>query len=407
MASRVPSRFRASRSVQSDPTQSDPTQSEVTPNPRLMPRPLARFRALATVAIATSALMAGVLVSAPATAEPRMTISQVEAKLHSLEEEAEAASERANTLQDEIDDVERGLTRTRKDVATAQQRVDELRGLLGQVANAQYQNGGVDPALELLLTGDASDVLGRASSLDQLARSQQQALNRIQAARNSLGQATDALDSQLARLRTLKAKQAAEKAAIDAAVGKAQRLLSQLKEEERKRIEAAEKRRREAALRASRAAARQATADRGNAGNDNGGNGGGGNGGGNGGGAPVYSGPASGRAATAVRVALAQVGKPYVYGATGPGAFDCSGLTGYAWRAAGVSLPRSSTSQYAAGRKVSKSSLQPGDLVYYYSPISHVGMYIGGGKIVHAANPRTDVGVTSLDSMPFVGATRP
>jgi cell wall-associated NlpC family hydrolase len=361
---------------------------------------------------------ATVIVSAPATAEPRLTIAQVEAKVHALEEEAEHAAERANALQDEVAAVQRGLGRSRKDVAAAQKRVDDLRELLGQVANAQYQNGGINPTLELLLTGDASDVLGRASSLDQLARSQSQSLQRIAAAQNSLEQATAGLDSQLVRLRSLQAKQAAERVTIDRSVRATQQLLNSLKAEERARLAAIEKARREAAIKeaAEREAARREAAARStrsetrSSENDDSsrsrsttkkrdGRGDGGT--------PAYDGPSSGRAGTAVSVALAQVGKPYVYAGNGPSVFDCSGLTTYAWRAAGVSLPRSSSTQYAAGRKVSKSSLQPGDLVYYYSPISHVGMYIGGGRIVHAANPRTDVNIASLDSMPYVGATRP
>lgn len=117
--------------------------------------------------------------------------------------------------------------------------------------------------------------------------------------------------------------------------------------------------------------------------------------------------PASGRAAAAVRAAMGQVGKAYVYGAAGPNAYDCSGLTMMAWGAAGVGLPHSSSAQYASGTKVSQSQLQPGDLVFYYSPISHVGMYIGNGMIVHAANPRSGVLVAGLHSMPYVGAVRP
>ena len=91
---------------------------------------------------------------------------------------------------------------------------------------------------------------------------------------------------------------------------------------------------------------------------------------------------------------MAQVGDAYVYGATGDNAFDCSGLTMRAWGAAGVGLPHSSSAQYGSGPHVSASDLQPGDLVFYYSPISHVGMYIGNGLIVHAANPGTGVAVS-------------
>jgi cell wall-associated NlpC family hydrolase len=117
--------------------------------------------------------------------------------------------------------------------------------------------------------------------------------------------------------------------------------------------------------------------------------------------------PASGGAAAAVQFALAQVGDAYVYGATGDNAYDCSGLTMRAWGAAGVALPHSSSAQMGSGPSVSSSSLQPGDLVFYYSPVSHVGIYIGNGQIVHAANPSTGVQVTGVFSMPLSGAVRP
>ena len=112
------------------------------------------------------------------------------------------------------------------------------------------------------------------------------------------------------------------------------------------------------------------------------------------------------RMGPALSYALAQVGKSYVYGAAGPSSFDCSGLTMAAWSQAGVSLPHSSSAQYNSGQHISESELQPGDLVFYYSPISHVGMYIGGGKIVNALNPGSGVKVSGLHDMPFSGAVR-
>ena len=123
--------------------------------------------------------------------------------------------------------------------------------------------------------------------------------------------------------------------------------------------------------------------------------------------APAPLPPPSGRAKAAVDYALAQVGDAYVYGATGESAFDCSGLTMRAWAQAGVSLPHSSSAQMSAGPSVPSSALQPGDLVFYYSPVSHVGIYIGNGQIVHAANPSTGVEVTDVFSMPFSGVVRP
>ena len=117
--------------------------------------------------------------------------------------------------------------------------------------------------------------------------------------------------------------------------------------------------------------------------------------------------PDTARAAKAVKFALAQIGDRYVWGASGPDGWDCSGLTMGAWRAAGVSLPHSSAQQFSSGRKVPRAALEPGDLVYFYSPISHVGMYIGGGKMVHAPNPGRRVEINDISSMPYVGATRP
>ncbi len=115
---------------------------------------------------------------------------------------------------------------------------------------------------------------------------------------------------------------------------------------------------------------------------------------------------ASSRAGTAVRYALAHLRDSYIYGASGPHAFDCSGLTMMAWRAAGVVLPHNAAAQMATGAPVAKSQLRPGDLVFYYSPVHHVGIYIGHGKIVNAENPRTGVVVAPVDLMPYAGAVR-
>jgi cell wall-associated NlpC family hydrolase len=115
---------------------------------------------------------------------------------------------------------------------------------------------------------------------------------------------------------------------------------------------------------------------------------------------------ASGAAQVAVDTALAQLGDPYVWAAGGPNAFDCSGLTQYAYAAAGVRLPHSSKSQSTMGTAVSRGELQPGDLVFFRSPVSHVGMYIGGGRMVHAATFGVPVQITSVDMAGYAGARR-
>jgi cell wall-associated NlpC family hydrolase len=122
--------------------------------------------------------------------------------------------------------------------------------------------------------------------------------------------------------------------------------------------------------------------------------------------APATVTASSDAAQVAVDTALAQLGDPYVWGAGGPNAFDCSGLTQYAYAAAGISLPHSSLTQSRMGTAVSRGDLQPGDLVFFYSPVSHVGMYIGNGQMVHASTFGSPVLVTSVDMAGYVGARR-
>jgi cell wall-associated NlpC family hydrolase len=108
----------------------------------------------------------------------------------------------------------------------------------------------------------------------------------------------------------------------------------------------------------------------------------------------------------AVNTALAQQGKPYVWGGAGPDSFDCSGLVMYAYAAAGITLPHSSSMQSTMGTPVAYSALQPGDLVFFYTPVSHVAMYIGNGQIVQASTEGQPVAVTQLSYMPDFNSAR-
>jgi len=112
------------------------------------------------------------------------------------------------------------------------------------------------------------------------------------------------------------------------------------------------------------------------------------------------------RASNALSSAMSKLGKPYVYGATGPNSFDCSGLVGWAYKQVGVALPRTSAAQSRVGKPVAKSDLRPGDLVFFYSPVSHVAMYLGDGKVVHASTSGQPVKVSELNRMPFNSARR-
>ncbi|WP_181786909.1 C40 family peptidase, partial [Streptomyces phytophilus] len=123
--------------------------------------------------------------------------------------------------------------------------------------------------------------------------------------------------------------------------------------------------------------------------------------------APADDGPVSAGAEAAIAFAEAQLGEPYVWGATGPDAWDCSGLTQAAWRAAGVEIPRVTWDQVTAGTSVPVAELRPGDLVFFFDDISHVGLYTGGGHMIHAPRPGAFVRSESIYSMPIHSALRP
>jgi peptidoglycan DL-endopeptidase CwlO len=120
---------------------------------------------------------------------------------------------------------------------------------------------------------------------------------------------------------------------------------------------------------------------------------------------PVAPSPAV-RSASALSRAMSKIGAPYRWGAAGPSAFDCSGLVSWAYKQVGVSLPHSSNAMSRIGQAVSRSQLRPGDLVFFYQPVSHVAIYVGNGKVVHASTSSEPVKISNLSDMPFSGARR-
>ncbi|MEV7776096.1 NlpC/P60 family protein [Kitasatospora sp. NPDC086791] len=122
---------------------------------------------------------------------------------------------------------------------------------------------------------------------------------------------------------------------------------------------------------------------------------------------PVTQSPFVSRASIAVEFAKRQLGKPYVWGGVGPEAFDCSGLTLQAWRAAGIKIPRTSQQQWHDLTHVRKSDVRPGDLVVYFQDASHIGIYIGDGQIIQAPKPGKVIKRSPIDAMPVLGVVRP
>ncbi|WP_129669168.1 C40 family peptidase [Phytoactinopolyspora endophytica] len=353
----------------------------------------ARLIAFCTAAVTVAA---GVNFSQIGHADPEPSLDDIREKVDELHHEAEVATERFHLAGEELESVERRLNRAEDAIEKQEERLDAaLADMAGFVA-ATYQTGGIDPTVRVLFADDPAAYLDQASVLDAYTRQQAGQITTVEHESRALEQAKLLADEELSRMQAIEDEREAEKSSIEEMLAESEEILDELEEEERQRLE--EERRREEEEEARRRAAEEESRsdDRGDEDSDDGDSD-----------EETDPPPASGDAGAVVDFALAQVGDPYVWAGNGPDAWDCSGLTSAAWAQAGVSLPRSSASQINVGTRVSKSQLQPGDLVFYYSPISHVGIYIGNGQMVHATHPGSTVKVDSVDLMPFAGASRP
>jgi peptidoglycan DL-endopeptidase CwlO len=364
-------------------------------------------RALLVLGIATVCGLA--LVPGPSAAEPALDIDQVRKQVNHLYERAEKVSEQANALGEQMRTIDRRIRALNADVARQEAHVKAVRTAIGQYAAADYRNGGADPTVRMLVADDPDEFLAQMTTAKAFSAQQRDLLRQYQSARRTLGERKAARQVDLDNLREAKATVDLNRKAALRDAARAQAILDRLTEEERRRLELAE-RRRQAAARAARAARERAeatpsprpkpspTAE------------------------PSPSPtpkpkptpkpeppppPSSTRGEKALAYAKDQLGEPYVFGADGPDSWDCSGLTMQAWNDAGVSLPHSAHMQYDASPHVSKSDLQPGDLVFFYSDLHHVGLYAGSGRVLHAPRPGKNVEYIDIDYMPYAGATRP
>ncbi|MER5966570.1 NlpC/P60 family protein [Streptomyces sp. NPDC002057] len=352
-------------------------------------------RTAATLALASAAT--ATLFEGSGHADPRPTTAQVKAKVDRLYEEAGVATERYNGAKEKADEARAGFERLRDEAARRTQRLNTARDRLGAMAAAQYRSGGLDPAVQLALTSHPDDYLERAALAEKAGDRQAAVVSAVRrelaAIRQLRGESTGHLDT----LREHETELRRQKAAVLAKLRAARTQLARLTAEERARYEAATASRGGTATSIGNSGTAPAATSGGSATQRADRSSGGERG-------PVTA-PGT-RAAQAISFARAQLGKPYVWGATGPSGYDCSGLTQAAWRAAGVTLPRTTYTQINAGRRVSRAQLAPGDLIFFYSGISHVGLYIGGGQMIHAPRPGAPVRIAPIDEMPFAGATR-
>ncbi|WP_199779865.1 C40 family peptidase [Streptomyces sp. LaPpAH-108] len=325
-------------------------------------------------------------------AEPQLTPAQVRTRVDALYREAENATEKYNGAKEKADAAQRRLNALHDETARKQQRLNTARDALGTYAAAQYRDGTIAPTWQLALSSDPDRYLDGASLAERVGDQQAGAVSRVRAQLREIEQLRGAARVEVKSLRARQAELKRQKKTVATKLTEARRLLDRLTPREREKATGTAPARPGHAVTAARPVrahtpagstaktrAPKATA------------------------APAA---ANSRAAAAVAYAYRKLGSPYVWGATGPNAFDCSGLIQAAYRSAGISLPRTTYAQINAGRRVSRSQLRPGDLVFFYSGVSHVGLYIGNGRMIHAPNPSAPVRIAPISQMPFAGATR-
>ncbi|MET0910637.1 MAG: NlpC/P60 family protein [Ilumatobacteraceae bacterium] len=368
-------------------------------------------------------MMAPTVVQAQSVDGQRQKVEDIVDELERLEEKSNQLAESYVEAIDTKAQLDAEIVEAEARVAAKEAELTELRGSLSEMALRSFVGGGAAPLGPLFEDStNLNDVLQR----DELARI---ALSAGDVTSDELDALVSDLEAEKADLdaKREQAEQLAESLVAaqeqteqqtddyEAARTEAEQTLGELIAEEEARRAAESLRQMQA-----QAAQAQAAHEAANSGNNSGGNnsgGGGGTGGGgttggtseSGGGETYTPAPAvSSRSGIAISAAMAQQGVPYRYAASSPGeAFDCSGLTAYAWAQAGVGLPHQSRAQYASVPHVSQAEAQPGDLLFYYSPISHVGIYLGGGQLVHAPNTGSSVKVAAVNWSKVTGVGRP
>ncbi|MFF6997283.1 NlpC/P60 family protein [Streptomyces sp. NPDC008313] len=307
------------------------------------------------------------------------SVSALLADLRRLYQEAERATETYNATEERLRAQREKVGRLDRELATVRLALHDSRGAAGRLARQQYQGSTqISPYVRLLLARDPQQALDQGHVIRQVAQGRAETVQRLtsdERRRDALARAArKALDERVA----LAGRQKKAKEEVERKLREVEELLGSLSPARLAELAAFERSGTAVAQRAFVASG--ALGERRN---------------------PSRQGE------LALRYAVAQIGKPYVWGAAGPRAYDCSGLTSQAWRSAGLSIPRTSQGQWARLPRIPLDELRPGDLVIYFPEATHVALYLGDGMVIQAPRPGAKVKVSPIAANPVLGAVRP
>jgi cell wall-associated NlpC family hydrolase len=345
--------------------------------------------------------------SLPAAAEPPMTVAQARSLIKQLQKDAAGIDQQYTDVQEQIKEGRAQLRLKQADAQAQTKKVGRLKLHVGQIALAQFQNRSLDTAAHLVVTPDIEGFLSQISTVQKVSENQNSALQDYQQAQANLAELEHSAETELVTLGEKEKQLKSLAAASDNKLDQAKKVLAKLTADQQKQLAEAEKKAAAKANAEARAATKAPAKANGRAATKA---------------SPKANGSraarkappstrssstGSSKGAKALAYAKAQLGEPYARSGAGPSSWDCSGLTMMAWGSVGVSLPHSSRQQFSRGQSVAKSDLRSGDLVFFYSDISHVGLYAGNGQVIHAPRPGKSVEYIKMSYMPYAGARRP
>ncbi|MFI5806565.1 NlpC/P60 family protein [Streptomyces sp. NPDC051561] len=308
------------------------------------------------------------------------SLDQVRREINDLYRKAAVATDAYNLAEDQAQSQSGEIVKLARAIVAGEQRIEKLKDRLGAQARAQYRTGGMPASAHLMLSGNPDMFLKGAGQLKQGQQAVKRMLGEMTRTQEDLRTYSQDASGQWQKLEANRKRKEKAQKEIKKQIDAAEKLETRLESKERERLLELE---RDEQYRSQTAWL--------NSGALKGGKGG----------------AATSQGQRAISYATGKIGRPYVWGAEGPDAFDCSGLTQQAWSAAGRPIPRTSQEQWRLLPKVSVSQMRPGDLIVYFSDASHIGMYIGDGAIVHAPRPGRNVTIAGAGSMPILGVVRP